>query len=261
MTTPTTDPPLIDTTTILSLLSTLAILLTAYATSLRLLPASAPPKIRALFIWHAFDALIHFLLEGSFLYNCFFASTPISTSTSIGPSPHLPPNVHFLARPGRRYGAEFGRGPSAALWREYARADARWAGTDLTVVSLELLTVFVAGPVAVGVCEGLRRGGEGVWVWIVGLAVGELYGGFMTFMPEWLSGSPNLNTSNFMYTWVLPGIALQGARKLTASSWVYLFFFNTLWVWIPLWILYEAYGHITTALNEQKARRSAEKNA
>lgn len=53
---------------------------------------------------------------------------------------------------------------------------------------------------------------------MVVLATGELYGGesnnqsttsgntqlnaegFMTFMPEWLSGSPNLDTSNIMYT-------------------------------------------------------------
>ena len=27
----------------------------------------------------------------------------------------------------------------------------------------------------------------------------ELYGGFMTFAPEWLTGSPNLDTSNWMY--------------------------------------------------------------
>lgn len=46
----------------------------------------------------------------------------------------------------------------------------------------------------------------------------------MTFAPEWLTGSPSLDTSNFMYLWV------------------YLFFFNTLWVWIPLFILWEAYG-------------------
>lgn len=56
--------------------------------------------------------------------------------------------------------------------------------------------------------------------------------GFMTFAPEWLTGSPNLDTSNFMYLWV------------------YLFFFNTLWVWFPLWILYEAHHNITTAFAE-----------
>ena len=53
--------------------------------------------------------------------------------------------------------------------------------------------------------------------WMVVLATGELYGGelrgmgmvkrseadvkigFMTFCPEWLTGSVNLDTSNFMY--------------------------------------------------------------
>lgn len=50
----------------------------------------------------------------------------------------------------------------------------------------------------------------------------------MTFAPEWLSGSTNLDTSNWMYTWL------------------YLFFFNTLWVWIPLWILWESYRMLGT---------------
>ena len=51
----------------------------------------------------------------------------------------------------------------------------------------------------------------------------------MTFAPEWLTGCPNLDTSNFMYLWV------------------YLFFFNMLWVGFPLWVLYEAYGAIQSA--------------
>ena len=53
--------------------------------------------------------------------------------------------------------------------------------------------------------------------------------GFMTFAPEWLSGNSNLDTSNFMYLWV------------------YLVFFNMLWVWFPFWTLYEAYNNINLA--------------
>lgn len=48
----------------------------------------------------------------------------------------------------------------------------------------------------------------------------------MTFAPEWLTGSPNLDGSNFMYFWV------------------YLMFMNLLWVFIPGWILYEAYARM-----------------
>ncbi len=45
----------------------------------------------------------------------------------------------------------------------------------------------------------------------------------MTFCPEWLTGSPNLVTDNFLYLWV------------------YLVFFNGLWVVIPLAMLYQSW--------------------
>lgn len=51
----------------------------------------------------------------------------------------------------------------------------------------------------------------------------------MTFAPEWLTGSQNLDTSNFMFLWV------------------YLVFFNTLWVWMPLYALYIAFIDIGSA--------------
>lgn len=149
----------------------------------------------------------------------------------------------------RLYGSQYGSSPTAKLWQEYAKADKRWGGADLTVISLELLTVFGAGPLAAYICELVRRRDNGgkLWFWASVLATGELYGGetlilnspswhtlltplgFMTFAPEWLTGSPNLDTSNFLYLWV------------------YLIFFNTLWVWFPLWVLYEAYGNINLA--------------
>ena len=60
-------------------------------------------------------------------------------------------------------------------------------------------------------------------------------------MQEWLSGSPNLDTSNWMFTWL------------------YLFFFNTLWVWIPLWILYDSYGTIVEAVNAKSKKENVRK--
>lgn len=242
-------PQIISLTTVLSLASTLAILATAYLSSLRLLPKTASAKVRVLFIWHAFDALIHFILEGSFLYNCFFSYASTSASNGLWSngkelvSAYLPPHVHFLGRSDRIYGAAYGTTPFSALWMEYAKADARWGGSDLTVISLELLTVFVGGPLAVWICHCLMKQRSDMWFWATVLATGELYGGFMTFVPEWLSDSPNLITTNFMY------------------KWVYLFFFNTLWVWIPLWILWEAYGQVSRAVRLQAERGSGRKEA
>ncbi|KAK0976420.1 hypothetical protein LTR91_013652 [Friedmanniomyces endolithicus] len=190
---------IISTTTVLSLLSTIAILAAAYLSSLALLPKSASPKIRLLFIWHAFDALIHFILEGSYLYNCFFSYTTTPTPGLWTKTPQT------LASP-----TSPPTSTSSATSTASTAPNHRWAGTDLTVISLELLTVFLGAPIALWICYCLRAQRADTWFWMVVLATGELYGGFMTFAPEWLSGSTNLDTTNFMYTWV------------------YLFFFNTL---------------------------------
>ncbi|WZH45071.1 Emopamil-binding protein [Fusarium acuminatum] len=229
-------PDLFDQTTIISLLSTLAIVFAAYATSLKVLPSSSSGTLRFLFIWHLADALCHFLLEGSFLYHCFFSHQPLlaDAKTDLFPTP-----AGFLGYADRVYGAQSGgSNPFAQLWMVYAKADKRWAGVDLGVVSLELLTVLFDGPLAVYVCYCLAKKDPKVSIWMIILATCELYGGFMTFCPEWLVGSPNLDTSNFMYLWI------------------YLFFFNTLWVWIPLWIIWYSVKDISNALNVRQGKKN-----
>ncbi|KAF2821417.1 Emopamil-binding protein [Ophiobolus disseminans] len=232
--------PQIDTTTITSLLAVLALLGGAYYASTKVLPKTVSLKTRVLFVWHFFDALIHFVFEGSFLYNCFFVSYSLPTSFSAASARSItlftPPDVYWLGREKLLYGANYGTGPFSRLWQEYAKADRRWGGTDLTVVCLEVLTVCVAGPLACWVCWLLskdeRKGGLKKWFWMVVLATGEIYGGWMTFAPEWFTGSPNLDTSNWMYLWL------------------YLIFFNGLWVVFPLWILWEAYSAMSSAMSQ-----------
>ena len=247
-------PDLFDQTTIISLLSTLAIVAAAYLASLRFLPSSSTGTLRFLFIWHLADALCHFLLEGSFLYHCFFSHEQISESTAG----YFPTPAGFLGYSDRVYGAQSGgNNPFAQLWMVYAKADKRWAGVDLGVVSLELLTVFFDGPLAVYICYCLAKRDPKVSIWMIILATCELYGGkfgwlrrdrvclvnsdlpgFMTFCPEWLIGNLNLDTSNFMYLWV------------------YLVFFNTLWVWIPLWVIWYSAKDISNALSVRQSKKS-----
>ena len=170
----------IDRTTITSLFAAVSVLITAYIASLHLLHASTTTKLRIIFIWHLFDSLIHFIFEGSFLYNCFFTYTSIPhTSDYPHPASLSPPGVYFLGYQDRLYGSAYGTSPTAKLWQEYAKADKRWGGADLTVISLELLTVFGAGPLALYICELIRRRDSGarLWFWGVVLATGELYGG------------------------------------------------------------------------------------
>ncbi|GAA6019742.1 hypothetical protein JCM10207_009249 [Rhodosporidiobolus poonsookiae] len=200
-------PTLFTPTTVYSLAATVALLIVAQQAARALLPPAtySHTRKRITWIWLAYDALIHFILEGSFIFYSFPRPRTVNT----------------------------GSGPLAALWREYALADTRWGVSDSGIVAVELLTVFGAGPCALWCCELMRRGDGAASYWIVVLSVAELYGGWMTFAPEWLTSSPSLNTSHWLYTYV------------------YLLFFNGLWVVVPLWLLWEAYGEIVGAVRAQ----------
>ncbi|EPS45416.1 hypothetical protein H072_652 [Dactylellina haptotyla CBS 200.50] len=212
---------LIDTITVVSFVFMLLLLIVAYLISLSALPTASNFTIRFIFIWHLFDALTHMILEASFLYHSFFSYTPDK----------------------KHYGALYSSAPFALIWQEYAKADSRWAVADPVVVAIELPTVLLEGPGAAYICYLLAKGSPNVWFWILVVAVGEIYGGWMTFAPEWLTGSMALETSNFMY------------------KWVYLFFFNMLWVWVPGWLCWVSYVEISKSLKLAKKEEVVKKTA
>jgi hypothetical protein len=164
----------------------------------RLRPAASTPHARPLrrvaLLWFAVDALTHLTVEASYVY----------VTAAHG-------------------GAEGSPSLLAYLWREYGRADRRWALYDPTVLALELLTVGIGGPLAAACAYGVYARRPWRHLAVVVLCVAELYGGWMTFAPEWLAGSP----------------ALSGDPYLQV---VYLFYLNALWVLVPLVLLYDRCG-------------------
>lgn len=136
---------LFDTTTLASLASTVALLAVAYGASRAAVPASTPAALRGLFVWHAFDALVHFALEGSFLYHCFFSWLPLAQVRN--PLALAPTARHFLGRNDRAYGPQAAPAddPFARLWMVYAKADRRWAGADLVGAPLSPLILACSG--------------------------------------------------------------------------------------------------------------------
>jgi len=200
-------PPSIFTlTSAFSLAGIAGIALLAYNASKYLLPRNARWQDRYTFIWLTFDALIRFVIEGSWLYFSTFGRQVVTSE-----------------------------GPLAALWKEYTRADFRWGVADPNVVSLEILTVLGAGPLCCYILKQLVSDDPARHYWIIVLGTAELYGGWMTFCPEWLTGSPNLDTSNPLFLWV------------------YLFFMNTIWVVMPTLLMIHSYGHVAGTLRAAKA--------
>ena len=135
-----------------------------------------------------------------------------------------------LAYGGARYAPAWLAGASY-MWREYGKADSRWSAFDPTVLSLELVTVLLAGPLAVAAFYGVWARAPWKNLALVVLSTCELYGGWLTFGPEWLArpqSSPSLSGDPI-------------------HVYIYLFFFNFLWVLVPLIILYDAGAAIVRA--------------
>ncbi|KAH6917697.1 ebpl-prov protein [Coprinopsis sp. MPI-PUGE-AT-0042] len=164
------------------------------------LPKNAKWQDRYTFIWLTFDALIHFLYEGTFVYYSTFGRT-------VNTSPGFIPDI----------------------WKEYALADLRWGTADPTTVAIEIITVLGCGPLCFYILYLLAKQDSARYFWIVVLSTAEIYGGWMTFAPEWLIGSPSLDTAS------------------PFNFWVYLVFMNGIWVVVPLWLMYDAYVNMSAA--------------
>lgn len=83
--------------------------------------------------------------------------------------------------------------------REYAAADFRWGVSDPGVVSLELLTVFGAGPLGCFILAQLAKQDPARHYWIVVLSTAELYGGHVeSFSPPVLIFMVNLQMDDFL---------------------------------------------------------------
>lgn len=195
---------LLNTTSIISLAYTAVTLLITFILS-RLLGRSIGSVDKLVLWWIIWDALIHITLEAPFVVISLTGTVNDSTSFA------------------------------SLTWKEYGKADARWAVSDPTIVSLEILTAFLLSPMCLLLAYAIcRQRPYRHWLQLV-LCTSELYGGWMTFAPEWLTGSKNLVTDNVLYLWV------------------YLVFFNGIWVVVPFALMYQSW----TALSGGGAKPGA----
>ncbi|XP_076579852.1 emopamil-binding protein-like [Chaetodon auriga] len=144
---------------------------------------------RWILLWLFYDVIVHLTLEGPFVYMSLIGTVETS------------------------------EGLLAELWKEYGKADNRWLISDPMIVSIEILTVVLDSVLALLLIHAVLKDKYYRHFLQIALSVCELYGGWMTFCPDWLVGSPSLNTSSWLYLWV------------------YLVFFNGVWVLVPALLL------------------------
>jgi EXPERA (EXPanded EBP superfamily) len=154
-----------------------------------------------------FDGLVHWCLEGAYIFLELTNRTQTSKS--------------FVAE----------------IWREYGVADARWVAQDPTLIAMEMAT-FVVGFFCFYLVYAIVRDLPCRHVVQISVAIAELYGGWMTFVPEWLVKSPNLNTESPIHLWL------------------HLVFFNGLWVVIPILMLIQSCNDISRAHSALRGRQA-----
>jgi len=158
-------------------------------------------KEKLALLWFSIDAFTHLTIEAGYLWLAL-TTTAIKTDTWMG-----------------------------SVWRQYGRADARWEVFDPNVISLELLTVLLIGPLCLIQIYGVINRTSWRHMNQIVICVAEIYGGWMTFCPEWVDGNRNLNGSTFILLWI------------------YLVFMNGLWVALPGLFLWESCGLYTDVSN------------
>ncbi|CAI5471609.1 unnamed protein product, partial [Closterium sp. Yama58-4] len=152
---------------------------------------------RAIFCWWAVTGSIHVVLEGTFV-----AFPDLMSSTS---------NAFLLD-----------------AWKEYSKADSRYATRDGCVLSVEAVTAFIEGPACFLILYAMasRRPFSPLLQFAVSL--GQLYGDVIYFATSFLEGSKHCHPDPIYF-------------------WGYFIAMNAIWIVVPLAIICHCWGQITAA--------------
>ncbi|EIE25266.1 Emopamil-binding protein [Coccomyxa subellipsoidea C-169] len=100
------------------------------------------------------------------------------------------------------------------IWKEYAKADSRYATRDSFVISMEAFTAFVEGPLCFVIVYGIVK--QKPWRYTLQLLVsfGQIYGDVLYFATTYLEG-------------------LKHSRPEWLYFWFYFVIVNSIWIVIP----------------------------
>jgi hypothetical protein len=167
---------------------------------------------KVVLLWFLLDACTHLTTELAFVYH--------SLTTTVERATHW----------------------TALLWKEYAKADTRWGRFHDCTVAMEVVTSLLWGPLALLCAYGVYRRAAWRHFWQLVLCVGELYGGWMTFGPDWLTSFAT-------------GKSELNPHKHWIHFWIYLFFANMVWVIIPVLLSIESYRVLVGACKVSRSHQ------
>jgi cholestenol Delta-isomerase len=151
-------------------------------------------------LWFVVSGLVHVIVEGAFVLNLdFYKNTD--------------PNMFLLE-----------------LWKEYAKADSRYATADSAVVSIEACTAFVMGPMCLLCASGLFSKASWRYAAITLVSVCQFYGTVLYFLTSALEGLPH-------------------TRSEPLYLWLYFTVMNVIWLIFPALCTWDSLSKMTSAVN------------
>eukprot|EP00899_Mesostigma_viride_P022943 jgi/Mesvir1/3833/Mv19799-RA.1 len=123
------------------------------------------------------------------------------------------------------------------MWKEYSKADSRYAARESGVVAIESLTAFVVGPLCFITSLGIYKGASFRWSLQMITSMCQLYGDVVYFWTAYLEG-------------------LIHSRP----EWLYFHFYfiimNGIWIVVPLACVIHALKNINKLASEAKPAKS-----
>ncbi|KAI8464452.1 MAG: Emopamil-binding protein [Monoraphidium minutum] len=167
-------------------------------------------KERLLVCWFLCTGLIHLIVEGAVVLNAEFYK---DTSRNI----------------------------LSEIWKEYAKADSRYATRDDFVISMEAVTAFVEGPGCFLIVWALCARKAWRYVAVVLVSLGQLYGDVLYFGTCLHGGVDRHTRPEFIYFWF------------------YFVIINGVWIVIPFACIVWAAKRINAAVAKADGKAPAKK--
>jgi cholestenol delta-isomerase len=119
-------------------------------------------------------------------------------------------------------------------WKEYTKADSRYATRDDFIVGMEAITAFIWGPLCPLVTYGILTSKSWRFTLMLIVSLGQIYGDVLYYATCYLEG--------FIHS-----------RPEFAYFWGFFVGLNSLWIIIPAYTMYYAVRNINSAVAGKKS--------
>lgn len=118
-------------------------------------------------------------------------------------------------------------------WKEYSKADSRYASRDSFIIAMEAITAFLWGPLCPLLVWGILASKPWRYTLMVVVSVGQLYGDVLYFGTCYLEG--------FVHS-----------RPEPLYFWFYFVIINSIWIVVPFLCIVHAWNRIAAAVGSGK---------